>query len=96
MGRRSGATGWTLPTIAVDFTHYPLADEALIGTLLDYAHELVAQHALEAHVTAHDFQVGVADTGQLHPHQGLLQRRLGLVIILDQPQLSIVNQSTHS
>jgi len=41
----------------------------------DRADELVPRHAREGIVAAHELEVGVADPGQVHAHQRLVDRR---------------------
>ena len=72
------AAGVALVAAAVD-----LADDAAAGqrTGLSHADELVAEHALESHVAAHELQVRLADAGgeDLDQHLAVPSLRLGVV-----------------
>jgi hypothetical protein len=62
----------TLATARVDFTHYPFPNELLIGTLFDYADELMSDRSFEAGISSRDFKIGVADSREQHADQSFL------------------------
>jgi hypothetical protein len=84
-----------LATRTVDFSDNPLADKPGICTLLNDAHELMTQNATKPHVAPHDLHVRVADAGQPHLDQGLSNRGRGPGMLLDNPQLAVIEQSAH-
>ncbi len=75
MGGIAPAAGGTFPTKSIDLTHHALAHQLrrVVGTG-HFPHKLVAQHALEPQVPAHNLQIGVADAGQPGTDQGLARR----------------------
>ena len=58
--------------------------------------ELVAERAAEAHVAADDLQIGVADAGADHPHEGHLRGEGRGAAIEDPSGGSVVDQGAHA
>jgi hypothetical protein len=54
VGRAAGPASPADPTVSIDLAYYALAQQGRVLGLVHHGHELVAQHALEAGVAAHD------------------------------------------
>jgi hypothetical protein len=74
--RPTGAARHARAARGVDLTgHAPPHPCGRRGSRDDRADELVPRHAREGIVAAHELEVGVADPGQVHAHQRLVDRR---------------------
>ena len=62
---------------AIYLAHDPSAQERVRLWPRHLAHELMAQHAPEIHISANEFQVGGANPREPHPDEGFAPRRIG-------------------
>jgi hypothetical protein len=86
-------------TTGTDLANHPPPYQRPIFGLVDDAHKLMAQNALELGVTLHYLEVGIADAGQRGPHTHLAGRWLWYYIIDGQPagpRLAVIHDSFHA
>ena len=65
LSRVAPAAGRAVAAVGVDLTHYalPYPLRRRVG-LFNHTDKLMAEDALEAHITAHNLDIGVANAGQ--------------------------------
>src|SRR3989304_2047179 len=75
--------GQWFSTLCLQYSHLP---QPLFGAFLYHAHELMARHALEAHVAPGYLKVRGADPRERYPDQGLARAGRGVRVAALHPQ----------